>query len=93
MEHYLKPEILILVPLLIGLGQLLKKKLSVKSELIPYFLMGISVSLAMGAGFLLSTFTGWRLVMDAVLVTGVCHGLVAAFVAMGVYDSATSLKE
>lgn len=94
MANYLKPELLILIPLLIGLGQLLKKKFHVHGKYIPYCLLGVSFLIATVVGFILNSFTGWRLYLDAIVVCGLCHGAVAAFVAMGIYDTArTGSKE
>lgn len=94
MEKFLKPELLILVPFLIGLGQLFKAKLNLEGRLVPLCLLGTAVLMATGIGFFISPFVGWRLVLDAVLLTGVCHGAVAAFIAMGIYDTArTGTKE
>ncbi len=89
MNNYLKPELLILVPVLIGIGQLLKKWMKKGVKYIPFILIGVSFVLATVIGFIASRHvTIWKLVLDAVVITGLCHGLVAAFIAMGVYDTA-----
>jgi hypothetical protein len=87
---YLKPQLLILIPVLIGIGRLLTQQYGVKPKLIPYFLLVIAFIVATVYGLITSTYTGWRLVLDAVVLSGICHGAVAAFTAMGLYDTAKS---
>lgn len=90
--NYLKPELLILVPLLIGTGRVIKQKMG-GAKWVPLILLAESILIATIYGFVVTTCTGWRMVLDAVVVTGVCHGAVAAFSAMGLYDTAKSAKK
>lgn len=89
MLKYIKSELLVLVPLLIGVGQILKTKLKISSNLVPLWLCGISVVLASIYGLITSDYEGWRMFLDGIVYTGICHGLVAAFAAMGLYDTVT----
>lgn len=90
--NYLKPELLILVPMLIGVGRIAKQYLG-DGKRVPLVLLVSAVSVATIYGFVITTLTGWRMVLDAVVITGLCHGAVAAFSAMGIYDTAKSAKE
>ncbi len=90
--NYLKPELLILVPMLIGVGRIAKQYLG-DGKRVPLVLLVTAVSIATIYGFVITTLTGWRMVLDAVVITGLCHGAVAAFSAMGIYDTAKSAKE
>ncbi len=84
--QFLKPELLILVPFLIGIGELLKKK--VKANSIPLCLILVSIFVSMIYGLFVSDYTGWRYFVDVFFNIGLLHGSVAAFCAMGLYDTA-----
>lgn len=83
---FLKEALLILIPLLIGIGQILKVKMSVPSKYVPVILLCISILLAFVYGLISSTESGWRYWVDSIVITGLCHGCVAAFCAMGIFD-------
>lgn len=99
---YIKPMLLILVPVLNGLGELLKgvlvaenpsrmqkwiaKRLVDKSRL-PLWLLVIGIILAAIYGLVFSTFTGWKYFLDAFVITGIVQGAACAFIAMGLFDS------
>lgn len=55
---------------------------------IPYLIWILAFILATAWGFVTSTFTGWRMVVDAVLFTGLIQGSLVGFCAMGVFDTA-----
>lgn len=89
--NYLKPELLIIIPLLIGIGQLVKQK--VDSKWVPYIILPIGILISIGYGFIISNKTGWQYYVDAVLIIGVVHGMVASFCSMGLYSTVkTALK-
>lgn len=90
--NYLKPELLILVPLLIGLGRIVKQRMG-DAKWVPLILLATSILIATVYGFIVTTRTGWRMALDAVVITGLCHGAVAAFSAMGLYDTAKSARK
>lgn len=90
--NYLKPELLILVPLLIGTGRIVKNKMD-GAKWVPLILLGEAVGIATIYGFIMTDCTGWRMALDAVVITGICHGAVAAFSAMGLYDTAKPAKK
>lgn len=97
MESMIKPTLLILIPILNAIGQWLKgekavdgtySKARIKTVDIPLVLLGISILVSIVYGFIVSTFQGWRMVLDAVVITGLLQGSLVAFVSMGVYDTA-----
>lgn len=82
---YLKPELLILVPFLIGFGEFIKPRL--KKLSVPFVLLLSAIIIATVYGLIVSKLSGWKYILDAVVVIGVLHGSVAAFSAMGLYDT------
>lgn len=91
--QYLKPALLILVPLLMGFGQVLKKSWNVSTKFVPWILLACSILLASVYGLVVSDQTGWRFWVDAIVMTGLCHGTVAAFGAMGIFDLVKSARK
>jgi len=89
---YLKPQLLILIPMLVGFGQFAKRR-GMKAKAVPFFLLGIGILIATSYGLIVSTYAGWRMFLDAIVITGICQGGVAAFTAMGLYDTAKSTKK
>lgn len=97
MDAYIKPQLLVLIPLLIGIGKAIKPSLKKRSDgstgrLIPLLLLFTSIAIATVYGFIATTYVGWRMVLDAVVITGIVQGSLAAFSAMGMYDT-TRKKE
>lgn len=104
MTQYIKYELLILVPFLIGLGNIVKpcltlenvtnrvallvRKLLKTTSRIPYFLWTAAILIAAIYGFVISPYSGWKLFVDALFATGVIQGSVVAWTAMGLYDTA-----
>lgn len=104
MTQYIKYELLILVPFLIGLGKIIKtcltlgsttnkaallvRKLLKTTSRIPYFLWAVAFLVAAIYGFVISPYSGWKLFVDALFATGVIQGSVVAWTAMGLYDTA-----
>nr|WP_319520974.1 hypothetical protein [uncultured Sphaerochaeta sp.] len=96
MESMIKPALLILVPILNVVGQWLKgqtlgtgtaRKAKVESNLIPVILICTAVLVSTIYGFIVSNYQGWRMILDAVVMTGLLQGTLVAFVSMGVYDT------
>jgi hypothetical protein len=97
MDAYIKPQLLVLIPLLIGMGKAIKPSLKKRSDgstgrLIPILLLCTSIAVATVYGFIATPYTGWRMVLDSVVITGIVQGSIAAFSAMGLYDT-TRKKE
>lgn len=101
MEKYILPQLLILVPFLIGLGNLIKpylaedaktnifKKTLKTTQRIPFALWTVSFTVSVIYGFIYqSGYTGWKQAVYAVVIIGLLHGSVVAFTAMGLYDTA-----
>ena len=90
---HLKSELMILVPLLIGFGQILKNRWLVDSKKVPWILLAVSVFFASLYGLGASSETGWRFWVDGLVMTGLAHGAVAAFSAMGIFDLGKSVRK
>ena len=102
--EYLKPALLILVPILNSMGFWLKGKkvetykgntypnARIETGKIPIVLIIISCIISIIYGFIVSPYTGWRMILDAVVMTGLLNGLMVAFISMGLYDSARAAK-
>ena len=88
---YLKPELVILVPLMMGLGEVVKKK-GLAAKWVPLVLLGAGFVLASVYGLVASTLEGWRFWVDGIVVTGLFHGCVAAFCAMGIFDLGKGIR-
>ncbi|WP_319757699.1 hypothetical protein [uncultured Sphaerochaeta sp.] len=96
MESMIKPALLVLVPILNVVGQWLKgqtlgtgtaRKAKVESIMIPVILICTAVLVSTVYGFIVSGYQGWRMILDAVVMTGLLQGTLVAFVSMGVYDT------
>ncbi|WP_320122731.1 phage holin family protein [uncultured Sphaerochaeta sp.] len=96
MENMIKPALLVLVPILNVVGQWMKgqtlgtgaaQKAKVESNLIPVILICTAVLVSTIYGFIVSSYQGWRMILDAVVMTGLLQGALVAFVSMGVYDT------
>lgn len=87
--EYLRPELLILVPVLIGTGQLAKMQ-GLQAKRVPFLLLLVGILAASVYGFVTTEYVGWRMILDAIVVTGMLHGSAAAFIAMGMYDTTRS---
>ncbi|MDY4611486.1 MAG: hypothetical protein SPD11_12820 [Sphaerochaetaceae bacterium] len=106
MDKYILPQLLILVPFLIGLGKVIKpylldtatdtliKRVFKSTSRIPYILWGVSVMVSTAYGFIYNS--GYAGGLDkaifAVLIVGILHGSVVAWTAMGIYDTAKASK-
>lgn len=54
---------------------------------VPYLIWLAAFILSAAYGFIASAFTGWRLVIDAIVFTGLIQGSIASFAAMGIFDT------
>ncbi|AEC02047.1 hypothetical protein [Parasphaerochaeta coccoides] len=106
MDTYILPQLLVLIPFLMGLAQVIKPYLAddakpniIKNTLkstkrIPYILWIISVLISTAYGFIYNS--GYAGGLDkaiyAVLIVGILHGSVVAWTAMGLYDTAKAAK-
>lgn len=100
MEKYIDTNLLILIPLTMGLGFIIKhlyctsnivSKALKSTEGIKIALYIIDVILASVIGLAISTQTGWKLIIDAVVRLGLCHGGVCCFIATKLYDKAREM--
>jgi len=99
MEQFLRPELLILFPVLNGIGVWLKGKMilgnngektypnaKVATGRIPIVLVVFAVSVCTVYGFMSTEYTGWRMVLDAVVMTGILQGILVTSVSVLGYD-------
>lgn len=102
---YVKPLLLCLIPFLNGIGIILKTALTtehpnkVQAKIrkalkdtcnIPIWLIGFGIFFATIFGLIVSTHTGWRYFVDAIVCTGIVQGLIVALISMGAYDTCKS---
>ena len=76
LQEFIKPELLILVPVLYVLGVILKKS-AVKDKLIPALLGGIGIALSLVWVLAMSDLVSWRDVLMAGF-SAVTQGILAA---------------
>ena len=91
--EFLQPALFILVPFMIGVAQILKTKYGVPAKYIPVIVLVSCIVLASVYGLVVTDKTGWRFWVDGIVVTGLSHGCVAAFGAMGIFDLIKSAKK
>ena len=90
--EYIRTALLIAIPFLIGIGKIAKNK-GMDAKYIPFLLLGIGIAIAAVYGFMTSTLTGWRYIVDSLFITGVLQGAVVAFSSMGLYDTVKKTGE
>lgn len=84
---YIKPALVALVPLLNIVGQCIKKRTESKNVLMAaLFLIGIASSTIYG--LIASSYTGWKLILDSVVMTGLIQGTLVTLLSFGTYDAA-----
>ena len=76
LKEFIKPELLILIPVLYLLGVALKKS-QVKDKLIPWILGGSAIVLALIYIAATAAFTGWQSILLGVF-SGVTQGALCA---------------
>lgn len=85
--NYIKPALVVLVPLLNIIGQQIKKN-GLSSGKLKAILFLLGFAMATIYGFLASTYKGWQLVLDAVVMTGLLQGALVTLLSFGTYDAA-----
>ena len=95
---YIKPELLILIPvaMIAGLGikkamlaspeGWLAKMLRMDTKNIKWLLLAICYAIAIAVGFITGDSLGWRAIAEAVVIYGLLHGTVCWFIATRLYD-------
>lgn len=91
MTGFIREELLIAIPFLIAIGRIAKNG-GIAAKWIPLLLLGIGVAIASVYGFVTSTLTGWRYLVDSIVITGILQGAVVAFASMGLYDTVKKTK-
>ena len=92
MTGFIREGLLVAIPFLIAIGRIAKKH-GMESKWIPLLLLGIGIAIAAVYGFMTSTLTGWRYIVDSLFITGVLQGAVVAFSSMGLYDTVKKTGE
>ena len=91
MTGFIREGLLVAIPFLIAIGRIAKKH-GMESKWIPLLLLGIGIAIAAVYGFMTSTLTGWRYLVDSIVITGILQGAVVAFASMGLYDTVKKTK-
>ena len=92
MTEFIREGLLVAIPFLIAIGKIANKH-GMETKWIPLLLLGVGIAIATVYGFMTSTLSGWRYIVDAVFITGVLQGAVTAFAAMGLYDTVKKTGE
>ncbi|MGP1418345.1 MAG: hypothetical protein ACTTJZ_00845 [Sphaerochaetaceae bacterium] len=105
---HIKPMLLVLIPVLNGFGQILKAALAAENpgkaqgwirkhlaskDRLPAWLLAIGIAIASIYGLVSSELTGWKYILDALIITGLVQGSACAFMAMGLFDSVKTVKK
>ena len=92
LQSYIKPELLVLVPLMFGLGAALKADKRFPSANIPYTLAVAGMALAALYGAATAQLNGWQSVAMAVF-TAIVQGGLCALASVGVHQMYKLAKE
>lgn len=92
LQSYIKPELLVLVPLMFGLGAALKADKRFPSANIPYTLAVAGMALAALYGAATAQLNGWQSVAMAVF-TAIVQGGLCALASVGVHQMYKQAKE
>lgn len=100
MDKYINSNLLILIPLTMCIGFILKnlynnsydiRKILRSTNGIKITLYIMDIVLASIIGLAISNYTGWRLFIDGIVRLGLCHGGVCCFMATKLYDKAREM--
>ena len=101
MEKYINTNLLILIPMTMLFGFVLKtmwnedtfhvRKLLRSTRGIKVTLYIIDIALASIIGLTISTQTGWKYAVDVIVRLGLCHGAVCCYVATKLYDKSREM--
>ena len=92
LQEYIKPELLVLVPLMFGLGAALKADKRFPSANIPYTLAVAGMALAALYGAATAQLDGWQSVALAVF-TAIVQGGLCALASVGLHQMYKQAKE
>lgn len=101
MEKYINTNLLILIPMTMLFGFVMKTmwnedKLHIRRLIrttrgIKVALYIIDIALASIIGLTISTQTGWKYLVDVLVRLGLCHGAVCCYVATKLYDKSREM--
>ena len=90
---YIATKLVILVPILNSLGQVIKKWLFPSKKRISILILSLAFMFSAIWGFVQSTYSGWGLVVDAVVYFGLLQGLLVGLSAMGAFDTVHAFRK
>jgi len=91
--EYIHPDFLFVVPVLLGLGMILKKYTKIDNGLIPTINFVVAALMCAIWGYSMSAFTGGDRVFDALVRSGFAQGFLVSAVATKLYDGAHGAKK
>lgn len=101
MEKYINTNLLILIPMTMLFGFVIKtlwnedklhiRRLIKSTRGIKVTLYVIDIVLASIIGLTISTQTGWKYLVDVFVRLGLCHGATCCFVATKLYDKSREM--
>lgn len=87
--NYIKPELMIIIPILYGLGVWIKAIPKIKSYLIPFILLGISIVLSI----LYMVGSEQFKVNGNMIISGIFQGIIIALTTVGGNQIVKQMKE
>jgi len=84
---WIRTDFVFIVPILIGVGLILKYRTPQNNKLIPLFLFAVAFPLASIWGFVSSQYLGGARWFDALIIAGVSQGFVCTASAVMIYGS------
>ncbi|MGN0831635.1 MAG: hypothetical protein ACI4NI_10155 [Candidatus Ornithospirochaeta sp.] len=101
MEKYINTNLLILIPMTMLFGFVLKtmwtedkfhiRKLIKTTRGIKVALYIIDIALASIIGLTITQYSGWKMIIDAFVRLGLCHGATCCYVATKLYDKSREM--
>lgn len=87
LNRWIRPDFVFIVPILIGVGLILKYRTALSNKLIPVFLFLVGFFIATIWGYITSHYLGGARVFDAFIIAGVSQGFVTTAAAVMIYSS------
>lgn len=101
MEKYINTNLLILIPMTMIFGFILKtmfnedtfhiRKILKSTRGIKISLYIIDIVLASIIGLTITQYSGWKMIIDAFVRLGLCHGATCCYVATKLYDKSREM--
>lgn len=91
-DRWIRPDFAFIVPILIGVGIIIKYRTPQNNKLIPLFLLFVAVPIATIWGFITSEYTGGAKIFDAFVIAGLAQGFIATAQAVMIYSTVHGVK-